>query len=321
MLDKNKLTMVDLFCGAGIGAVGFKKSGIEIIDAIDNKQYAVDTYNLNIGNHARVADIKKVKSKDIPFADIYVGGIPCQPFSEAGKGEGENHKTLGNLSYEFYRIVKENRPNAFVIENVNGMTNKKHKPFLDKLIKMFEDIDYLVNWKNINCYHYGIPQERKRLFIIGINKNINNKFEFPEPCSIEQRKNLRDAIGDLPDPSVECVFKNHSDYYKGGFSSRYTSRNRQRQWDEPSFTIVSTARQLPLHPNPPNYDIRKMDEYKYDPPRRFTVRECLRIQSVPDWFYYEESIPLDKQYERCSGIPSDFAYLLGNQLKKCLFET
>lgn len=314
----NGLTLVDVFCGAGVGAFGFKKAGFEIIDAIDNKQYAVDTYNLNIGDHARVADVRKMIKEDFFDADVYVGGFPCKPFSQAGRQEGIKDKENGDLGYHFMRIVKEKKPKSFIVENVKGFTYKKHQEFFNWFIKEFENAGYKVYWKLINCFDYGVPQDRERVFIVGIRSDINSDFNFPKESSSCDLKYLSDAIGDLPDPKDNHSIKNHKDYYEGGFSSRYLSRNRQRQWNQPSFTIVSTARQLPLHPDPPDYDIRKMDEYSFPPPRRFTVRECLRIQTIPDDFYFPDDIPLEKQYERCSGIPSVFAYKLGKELEKSL---
>ncbi|WP_194956669.1 DNA cytosine methyltransferase [Bacillus sp. EE-W1] len=288
---------------------------------------------------------------------VYVGGFPCTPFSFAGKGEGTNDKKSGDLGYQFFRIVKENQPKAFIVENVKGIISKKHRKFFDSLIANFTEAGYNVSWKVINCFDYGVAQLRERVFVIGIRNDIGFSYEFPKPVTDNERKVLRDVIGDLPEPDQKIflggafnsggektgflrkvsfdkpawtitsnmngknnaqIVDNHDKYYNGGFSSRYTSRNRQKQWDEPSFTIVSCARQLPLHPEPPNYDIRKIDEYDVPPPRRFTVRECLRIQSVPDWFSFSEDIPLTKQYERCSGIPSLVAYKLGNALAEQL---
>lgn len=310
--------MVDLFCGAGVGAAGFKLAGYDIIDALDNKDYAVNTYNRNIGNHARIVDVRKLDKETLPFADVFVGGFPCTPFSEAGAQKGIDDEKNGDLGHHFYRLVKEIKPNSFIVENVKGMTFKKHELFFKGLIKKFEDIGYNVSWKLVNCFDYGVPQDRERVFIVGIKNELNKTFEFPSQVAESEKKYLRDAIGDLPKPEEIHSVPNHKEYYKGGFSPRYLSRNRQRQWNEPSFTIVATARQLPLHPDPSNYDVRKMDAYECAPPRRFTVRECLRIQSVPDWFSFDDSIKLDKQYERCSGIPSLFAYKLGEALANTL---
>lgn len=317
-LPSNNITLTDFFCGAGIGAVGFKLAGFNIVEATDIKQYAVDTYNQNIGNHARVEDIRKVKNQDFKYSDVFVGGFPCTPFSEGGLGKGVEDEKNGDLGYHFHRGVTNAQPKAFIVENVKGITFEKHKDFFNDLIKKFEDSGYNVSWKLTDCHEYGAPQVRERVFIVGIRKDLNKEYVFPDVLSVEERPNLRDAIYDIKDLYGTDTIPNHKEFYDGGFSSRFISRNRQRQWDEPSFTIVATARQLPLYPEPPNYDIRKMSEYNCEPPRRFTVRECLRIQSVPDWFKFDESIHILKQYERCSGIPSIVAYKLGIQLAKIL---
>lgn len=396
----NGFTMIDLFCGAGVGASGFLLAGYKTVYAVDNQTYAVRTYNRNIGNHAVCADIRIIKSEDIPDADVITGGFPCQPFSFSGNGKGENDEKKGDLGYHFYRIIKEKQPKAFIMENVDGIISRNHRPFFKKLMKLFEEAGYEVTFpeKNgeptyINCWDYGVPQLRKRVFVIGIRKDLGKRFEFPAPIPVEERTNIRYAIGDLPDPDGNNNHKgygirkdeapfvdkvppggnwrdlpeedqkvflgnafysgggrtgflrkvlfdkpaytitsqmngknnaqivdNQDKYYDGGYSSRYKSRNRQKQWDEPSFTIVSQARQLPLYPEPANYDIRVMDASKFPPPRRFTVRECLRLQTVPDWFIFGDDVKLDHQYERCSGIPALMAYRLGRALYDCLHE-
>lgn len=301
-------TVTDLFCGAGIGAMGFKNI-FDINYAVDNNQYAVDTYIKNIKFNAVCKDIRKLKSSDIPDSDVIIGGFPCKPFSVAGSGKGVKDKKNGDLSLQFMRIVNDKKPKAFIIENVAGLVSKKHHDFFYFLIQSFENMGYIVNFKLVNLANYGIPQDRKRVFIVGVH---NEDFEFP---SILPKKTLFEAIHNLPIPDKKYEAFNHYEYYDGGFSPRYVSRNRQRQWNEQSFTIVSCARQLPLYPTPANYDIRKT---QINPPRRFTVRECLRIQSVPDSFCFDIRVPLLKQYERCSGIPSLFAENLAKQVEKCL---
>lgn len=326
-LPQNGLTMIDFFCGAGVGAVGFLLSGYNILYAVDNKKYAVDSYNRNIpGNHAVIGDVKKLKATDLPVADLYAGGFPCTPFSESGSGKGVEDERLGDLGYHFHRLVKEGQPKSFLIENVGGLLHKKHKIFFNDLIRLFEEAGYNVSWKLLNLWEYGVPQLRNRVFIVGIHKSLGKTFVFPEPIPEEERTTLMDAIGDLPNPDsyekeeLDQVILNQKEYYKGGFSPRYLSRNRQKQWNEPSFTIVSQSRQLPLYPEPANFDIRKMSEYDVKPPRRFTVRECLRLQTVPDWFSFSDDIDVAKQYERCSGIPSFMAYQLGIAIHDTLTE-
>ncbi|MEG0900256.1 MAG: DNA (cytosine-5-)-methyltransferase [Oscillospiraceae bacterium] len=406
--EKNGFTVVDLFCGAGVGACGTLLAGYEIVYAVDNQKYAIDTYNKNIGNHAVQRDIRTVMAEEIPDHDLMIATPVCTSFSFSGNGKGVEDEKYGDLSFHFLRILKAKKPKAFLFENVNGMVCKKHKPFFEELIKTIENIGYEVKWNVFNCYEYGVPQHRKRIFMVGIREDIKKEFHFPEKIAEELRTNIRYAIGDLPNPDMvlnsskdiqfiadekSCVdnhigygirndekpfidkvpiggnwkalneedarafmgkafesgggrtgflrkvvfdkpcyaitstmngknnaqiMDNQDKYYEGGFSPRYLSRNRQRQWDEASFTIVSEARQLPLYPEPANYDIRKMEEYDVPPPRRFTVRECLRLQTVPDWFKFSEDIKLNKQYARCSGIPSLMAYKLVIEIEKCL---
>lgn len=314
----NGLTMVDFFCGAGIGAYGFKKAGYDIIFAMDSVQYAVDTYNKNIGNHAHCLNIKKINLADIPYADVYTAGFPCQPFSFGGTGDGIEDKASGDLGAYFFEAVKLKQPKGFIVENVKGITSKKHVSFFNELISNFENAGYNVTFKITDCYEYGVPQTRERVFIVGVRKDLKETFEFPSPLNPKDRIHLVDAIGDLPNPSDDHNFENHKKHYEGGFSPRFMSRNRQRQWNQPSFTICSTARQLPLHPEPANYDIRVRDIEKETPPRRFTVRECLRIQTVPDDFAFDDSIPYEKQQVRTSGIPSLISYKLSKELAKLI---
>lgn len=311
--ESNGLRVVDLFCGAGIGACGIKMAGFDIVWGVDNDKYAVKTYQRNIGNHVICKNIKDVKSSEIPKHDIMVATPVCKSFSVAGSQRGFEDSKNGDLTFHFTRLLKECMPKAFLFENVPGMVSPSNKDTFLQVVKDIEEYGYRVKWKVINCFNYGVPQERKRLFLVGIRKDIKKEFIFPEETT--DRKNIFYAIGDIKNNKD---IPNNKDVLELGYSSRYMSRNRQRQWNEPSFTIVSEVRHLPLYPEPPNYDIRIEDINKKTPPRRFTVRECLRLQTAPDWFKFEDDIPLKKQYERCSGIPSLIAYKLMINIKETI---
>lgn len=308
--ENNGLKVVDLFCGAGIGATGIKMAGFDIIYSIDNDKHAVSTYNMNIGNHAVCKNIKDVKSYEIPYHDIMVSTPVCKSFSVAGSGKGFEDKKNGDLTFHFTRLLKDCTPKAFLFENVSGMVSTANKERFLEVVAQIEGYGYKVKWEVINCFEYGIPQERKRLFMVGIRNDISKEFIFPNKT--EDTKTIRYAIEDI---KGNKSIANNSETLELGYSSRYVSRNRQRQWDEPSFTIISEVRHLALYPDPPNYDIRVEDLVVNKPPRRFTVRECLRLQTVPDWFKFDDSIPLKKQYERCSGVPSLMAYKLMLSIK------
>lgn len=323
--------MTDLFCGAGVGAVGWKRAGYNIIYATDFNEYAVKTYNLNIGNHATVRDISTVQASELPDADVITGGFPCTPFSLAGTGKGSEDERLGNLGYHFFRLIKEKQPKAFIAENVEGITLEKHQSFFFSLIRWFGEAGYNVAWKVFDCWQYGVPQVRRRVFIVGIRKDLERHYIWPEPVPVHERTTMRDAIYDIRKVDEETQKRVHNhDFLTAGFSPRSLDQNRQRTWDEPAYTIVSNARHLGLHPDPSHYDFRSKtkDEVHEDEKngviRRFTVRECLRLQSVPDEYYFPDepkwkrTTLLAKQYERCSGIPPIVSEKLGRQLADIL---
>ena len=352
-MNKEKNTMIDLFCGAGIGAIGFKNAGLNIIYAIDNNKHAVSTYNKNIGNHAVLDDIRNIALKTLPDADIISGGFPCQSFSFSGKNLGENDPKTGDLADVFFQAIATKKPKAFLLENVKGLVSKKHKDFFNRLLKEFENIGYNLNVEVINCVDYGVPQKRQRVFVVGIRSDIKNTFHFPEKSKTV--KTIRDAIGDLGEPSSYndgslSYPKNHyglgirkdeepfidkvpiggnwkdipvddqkkflgkSFYGKGG----RTGFLRKMSFDKPSLTITSNMDGKFNAQIVDNFDKYGIDIDGIPKARRFTVRECLRLQTVPDCFYFDDSIPLRKQYERCSGIPSSFAEKLALEIIKVI---
>ena len=103
-LEDNKIKVVDLFCGAGIGACGIKMAGFNIVWGIDNDKYAVETYNRNIGNHAVCKNIKNIKSSEIPEHDIMVATPVCKSFSVAGSQRGFEDNKNGDLTFHFTRL-------------------------------------------------------------------------------------------------------------------------------------------------------------------------------------------------------------------------
>ena len=351
-MSDNGLTLTDLFCGAGIGAVGFKLAGYKIQYAIDNNSHAVNTYNDNIGNHAILKDIRLENGDGIPYSDVIAGGFPCTPFSTAGKGNGVNDEKTGDLGYNFYRIIKEKQPKAFLMENVAGIVSKRHKDFFDELMSLFDEAGYNVSWEMINMWEYGIPQIRKRIIAVGVRKDLNKTFVFTEPIEESQRKNIRFAIGSLPEPNG---INNHHGYGVRNDESKFidkiapgenwralckedqqaflgkaffsgggrTGFLRKVKFDNPAYTITSCMNgknNAQIIDAADKYGQLNNIEIK-EKSRRFTVRECLRLQTVPDWFKFSDSVPINVQYERCSGIPSLITYNLGKEIAKLLTQT
>lgn len=174
----------------------------------------------------------------------FIGGPPCQSWSLAGAMKGIND-SRGKLLYDYVRLIKQKEPKFFLAENVPGMVCKTHLDEFNKFKKTLKEIGYDISFKILNANDYKVPQDRKRVFLVGLHESLSSHFEFPEPIS--HKLTLEDAIGDLPEPlpayeknKANPVSKldipNH-EFMTGDFSSMYMSRNRVRKWDEPSFTI------------------------------------------------------------------------------------
>jgi len=204
-LENNNLTVGDLFCGAGIGGLGFKLAGFKTIYAFDNNPHAVATYNMNVEPVAYIADANLININELPYTDVITAGFPCKPFSVAGKNLGLNDVKHGNLGLITLNIISIKKPKAFLIENVSGLTNKQHKQTFKEMVEFLQQ-DYNVTHELIDCGDYGVPQKRIRVFIIGIRKDINKFFAFPEKQ--HTKKTINDAIGDLPKIPDNSI-KNH----------------------------------------------------------------------------------------------------------------
>ncbi|MDR4250732.1 DNA cytosine methyltransferase [Bacillus pumilus] len=300
----NGLTVLELFCGGGLGAVGFKAAGFDIVKALDFDKNAVKAYRHNFGDHVEQADISTVEIGSLPNTDVIFGGPPCQDFSVAGKGAGADGDR-GKLVWRYLEIISEKQPKAFVFENVKGLLSKRHRPTFDGLLTKFSEIGYEVSWQLINAWDYGVAQKRERVFIVGTRKDLGFKFEFPKPLEGDYRTAvLRGVIGDLPEPSQQDCGK----FWTPKREYSYDQANRVQTMSTPSNTIPAHHNSgQPIHPT--------------EAPRRFTVRECLRIQSVPDTYVLPDDISLSAQYRIVgNGIASRVAWYIGVALAHQLKE-
>ncbi|MNC23466.1 Modification methylase HaeIII [compost metagenome] len=313
-LPTNGLTVAELFCGGGLMAVGLQAAGYDITFANDFDKRAAEAYAYNIGDHVICGDITSdLIQAQIPDADIIAGGPPCQDYSVAGSGEGEDGER-GRLVWTYLSIIERKQPKAFVFENVKGLITKRHRPTFDALLAQFDEIGYAATWRLINAWDYGVAQKRERVFIVGVRQDLGFTFEFPEPSVEDYRTQvLRDVIGDLPEP-----FDNHDPkpltphvqerLDSGGYET-YLRKHPAGEPDLPSATLTAhLAKGSP-------------DGMYFSPtqPRRFTVRECLRIQSVPDTYVLPDTISLSAQYRIVgNGVASRVSYVIGVALAEQL---
>ncbi|XSD74755.1 DNA cytosine methyltransferase [Bacillus subtilis] len=293
----NGLTVLELFCGGGLGAIGFKAAGYDIVKALDFDKNAVKAYRHNFGDHVEQADINEIEIDSLPDTDVIFGGPPCQDFSVAGKGAGEDGER-GKLVWRYLEIISAKQPKAFVFENVKGLITKRHRPTFDALIEKFNEIGYKISWQVVNAWHYGVAQKRERVFIVGIRKDLGFTFEFPKPLEGDyQTRVLRDVIEDLPEPCSQS----NGGHLSNNYGTEYEMANRKESYEKPGATVTAHHRCSYTHPG--------------EEQRRFTVRECLRIQSAPDTYVLPDDISLSAQYRIVgNGIASRVAWYIGRAL-------
>jgi len=308
------MKVVSLFCGCGGLDLGFERAGHHIIWANDIDENAIETYRNNFDltkTKVILGAIENIASDEIPNCDIVIGGFPCQGFSVANPYRKEEDQR-NQLYLELLRVINDKQPMFFLAENVTGITNlggyesqedKKNK--IGKVFKMilkdFDNIGYNINWKIVNSADYGVPQLRKRVIIVGVRKDINFQYKFPQPIYKKDKYiTIKDAIFDLPREycNEENKIYNHQGSRHKVKINQYLG-NRKLDWNKPSPTILGRGGGTGgavIHPHP-------------DLHRRLTVRECARIQTFDDDFIFYGSNSA-AYIQIGNAVPPKLAYYL-----------
>lgn len=206
---------IDLFAGAGGLSLGFEQAGFDVVAAVEIDPVHAAVHEYNFPDCAVIPrSVTELSGEAIRIAagigarqvDVVFGGAPCQGFSLIGQRALDDPRN--SLVKDFVRIVRELDANYFVFENVKGLTVGKHRKFLDEIIDEFRKAGYAVveNWKVLNAYEHGVPQDRQRLFLLGAKKGLKLP-EYPaaitaKPGSVAKLPDAptcADALGDLPD--------------------------------------------------------------------------------------------------------------------------
>ena len=327
------MDIVSFFAGAGGLDLGFQQAGFNVVWANEYDKEIWETYEKNHPN--TILDkrsIVDIPAEEVPQCDGIIGGPPCQSWSEAGAARGIKDKR-GQLFYDFIRILEAKQPKFFLAENVSGMLINKHSEALNGIKELFKNagVGYELSFQMLNASDYNVPQDRKRVFFIGIRKDLNFKYQFP--TNIFPKIALEEIITDLKEGVLagleynnsngdNCSIPNH-EYMIGSFSTIYMSRNRVRSWDEQSFTIQAGGRHAPLHPQAPKMKFIEQNKRIFVPGkehlyRRLSVRECARIQTFPDdfIFYYKKIAAGYKMIG--NAVPVNLAKFLANSIMQQL---
>ncbi len=208
----SKPTAIDLFAGAGGLSLGFENAGFTVVMAVESNPVYCQTYKRNFPNSVIInEDIRNLSPERLSAQTglkkgeiaVVIGGPPCQTFSSIGTPKirsltnGMDHTDIRNYLFEkFVEFVQYFRPRAFVMENVPAMRTKYNGKLYDNLITSLRKLPYEVAHDVLDASEYGVPQKRKRLFVIGVAKG--QTFEFPKKTHFGHPNTVGDAIMDLP---------------------------------------------------------------------------------------------------------------------------
>ncbi|MDW7669465.1 MAG: DNA cytosine methyltransferase [Bacillota bacterium] len=301
---------ISLFSGAGGLDMGFKNAGFRIVWANDINHDACQTHRLWSDSIVVNDNIKNISVNSLPDTDLILGGFPCQGFSLAGPRRVDDSR---NLLYRFYvKAVSEKNPSGFIAENVKGILTLGDGKIIKKIIRDFENAGdgYNVSVHKVNSSDFGVPQDRVRVFIIGISKNLNKNDKFKINNIYKEKILIEDVL-------EKNGTYDERDLCDASYSSRYMSRNRKRDWNEFSYTIPAMAKQVTLHPSSP--DMIKIDKDKWifgeGHTRRFTWREAAKIQTFPSELeFFGDRISKYRQIG--NAVPVKLAEKIGFMIKE-----
>ena len=322
---------IDLFAGAGGMSLGFDNAEFENVLAVEYDKCFAETYSFNFPKHnLKVADIKNISNDEIKKLignkkiDVIIGGPPCQGFSIAGKiGRNFIDDERNQLFKEFVRFVEVIKPRIFVMENVAALKTHNKGKTIEEIIEEFKKIGYIVKCDVLNAVDYGVPQQRRRIFVIG-TLGKENKFNFPKKTT--KQMTIKEALKDLPE-------------LKSGETSDIPNHNAMKHskqmLEKMSYVKDGGDRNdIPEDIRPKSGDIRKYIKYNSNEPsicitgdmrkvfhfnqnRALTGRELARIQTFPDDFIFKGNAGKVQQ-QIGNAVPPKLAFQIANSVKEVL---
>ena len=252
----------------------------KIVGAYDNDSKCIDTYRDNIGSYAERLDLANYDSGDIKAADILLGGFPCQDFSRCGPERGLS-SDRGKLYLALVKYMAKHKPAVVVAENVQGLEKLGGGSVMSTILSDFETQGYRFDVWKLFAPDYGVPQTRRRLFLIGVRKDLAGFPVKPEKThEVTNYRSTKWAIGDLELLTDDSEIQNQSQYFK----AKRIKTKSDRCWGQGDETC---------HPDKPSYTMRANPhsrvQFHYSLKRRLTVRECARLQTFPDNFHFPHS--------------------------------
>lgn len=310
---EKKYRVVSLFSGIGGLDLGFDYAGFDVIWANDFDQNAVTTYKANVSENIVYGDIRLVKD-DIPEHDVLIGGFPCQPFSTLGKLQGfEDKKERGTLFFEIMSIVKKHRTKVIVLENVINLVYHDKKRTFQRIQEELEAAGYYVNYQILNTSDYGLPQSRRRVFIVAFNKQYfpNIPFVYPE------KEELKVFTQDLMDEIVEAKHFLTKRVSHTILDYTLKLKNKYPTIDQPISKALCASMHKWHRASQDNYLTDDKNFVRLGEPedriniRRLTPNECRKLQGFPsDWIQVVSDNQAYKQFGNAVSVDVSYKVAL-----------
>ncbi|MES9683720.1 DNA cytosine methyltransferase [Gottfriedia acidiceleris] len=307
-MKNGNLKTVSLFSGIGGMDLGFINHGFDIIWANDFDKDAVESYKANVSENIVFGDINE-HLEEIPAHDVLLAGFPCQPFSMMGKQKGFDDER-GTLFFTIEQILSKHQPKIIVLENVKNLLTHDGGKTIEKMLDILEHkLGYKVHYKVLNTSDFGLPQVRRRVFMVGFRKDVYkekaDEFIFPEPQILN--KTVFNLLDNKVDKKYFLSFKILPTIMSNG-TGNYRSKS------EINLKIAKplTATMHKMHrANQDNYyedfENRATFEDTIDRPissvRRLTPNECRKLQGFPEyWKYVVSDTQLYRQFGNAVSV-------------------
>ena len=298
-----------LFAGIGGFRIALEKAGAHCVFSSEIDKYALQVYQANFREKVS-GDITKIAEKDIPAHDVLCAGFPCQAFSTIGKRKGFSDPR-GTLFFEVLRAAKHHKPKVLLLENVKGLLTHNDGDTFETIKNSLEDIDYTVYWQILDATMFGLPQRRKRIFIVAIRNDIDKKFIFPTGSLTDR------TIKDILDSNVDANFFISEERYERIFSLKEKGVTRYEKFiigpNDFAHTLLAVDYEVNLV-----VDKTLSTGNFYNKQAKFKKAGC-KNATIINAHHLRRLTPLE--YKRLQGFPEDFNmcvsnkrayYLLGN---------
>ena len=278
------MNFIDLFAGIGGLKIGAEKAGFNSVFSNDFDKYCKITFDSNFTNYRSkgkalvLGDIAEIDSGSLPEFDFLTGGFPCQPFSIAGYRKGFNDKGRGDLFFEIIRILKDRKPQAFLLENVKNLATHDKGGTLELILQELKDAGYYSKFKVMNTMEYGnLPQNRERIYIVGfLSEDECCSFDFPKKLKLT--KSIHDCLeSGRVDDKYYYNNKPLYDRIKDDVTKKDTVYQWRRKYVRENKNNVCPTLTANMGTGGHNVPII-LDDYGI---RKLTPRECANFQGFP----------------------------------------